>query len=71
LSLSDENRRLQKPPGKAPPQDVNHPPPAEMKYTEEAGVLFPNSAARWRARGNHLSKIIFYAVTKKNNAGKR
>ena len=50
-----------------PPQDVNHPPPAEMKYTEEAGVLVPDSAARWRAGGNHLSKLY---STKKKNAGK-
>jgi len=47
---------LQKHPGKAPPQDVNHPPPAEMKYTGEAAVLVPDFAARWRARREHLSK---------------
>ncbi len=33
-----------------PPQAVNHPPPAEMKYAEEARALVSNSAARWRAR---------------------
>jgi hypothetical protein len=51
--------KIAKSPGKAPPpQDVNHPPPAEMKYTEEAGVLVPDSAARWRARGNILANYI-------------
>ena len=51
-------RKLQKPPRRPPPprQDVDHPPPAEMKYTGEAAALFPDSAARWRARGEHLSK---------------
>jgi hypothetical protein len=42
---------------KHPLQDVNHPPPAKMKYTEEAAVPVPDSAARWRARRGHLSKL--------------
>ncbi len=56
---------------KHPPQDVNHPPPAGMKYTEEAGVLVPDSAARWRARGGHLRTGIFNAATKEKIHEKR
>ena len=40
-----------------PPQAVNHPPPAEMKYTEGAEALVPDSAARWRAKREHLGKL--------------
>ncbi len=48
---------MQKAPRKnSPRQDVNHPPPAEMKYTGEAAALVPDSATRWRAREEHLSK---------------
>ena len=43
---------------KPPRQDVNHPPPAEMKYAEEAGALVSNSAARWRAREFILANYI-------------
>ncbi len=51
--------KLQKPLRRPPPpprQDVNHPPPAKMKYTGEAAAPVPDSAARWRARGEHLSE---------------
>jgi hypothetical protein len=41
---------------KPPRQDVNHPPPAEMKYTGEAAALVPDSATRWHAREEHLNK---------------
>ncbi len=47
----------EKPPS-PPLEDVNHPPPAEMKYAEEAGALVPDSAARWRARGFILANYI-------------
>ncbi len=40
---------MKKLPSKAPPQVMNHPPPAKMTYTEEAANLVPDSAVRWRA----------------------
>ncbi len=54
---------MQKAPRKEPPppQAVNHPPPAEMKYAEEAGAIVPNSAARWRARRFILANYIQYS----------
>ncbi len=36
---------------------MNHPPIAKMTYTEKAGSLVPNSAARWRAIQNILANI--------------
>jgi hypothetical protein len=41
-----------------PPQDVNHPPPAKMTYTEGAANLVPDSAARWRASESILANNI-------------
>jgi hypothetical protein len=36
-----------------------------MRYTGEAAVLVPDSATRWHARREHLSKIIFSVATKR------
>ncbi len=76
-SLYDEYRKIariprEKPPSFHPPphKDVNHPPPAEMKYAEEAGALVSNSAARWRAREFILANYIQYS-NKKEECRKR
>ncbi len=57
MRIEDCKIPREKPPS-PPPEDVNHPPPAEMKYAEEAGALVPDSAARWRARGFILANYI-------------
>jgi hypothetical protein len=56
MRIGDAKSPRETPP--PPPQAVNHPPPAEMKYAEEAGALVSNSAARWRARKFILANYI-------------
>jgi hypothetical protein len=68
--------KLRKSPGKSPlpplppHEDVNHPPPAEMKYAEEAGALVSNSAARWHARKYILANYI-QCISEKEECRKR
>jgi hypothetical protein len=80
-SLSEGNRNCIKPPGRPPPLPfplsspllspaVNHPPHAKMKHTGEADALVTEFAARWRARKEHLSKIIFNKIRRKGEQEK-
>jgi hypothetical protein len=42
----------------------------EMKHTEEADALVPESAARWRARRNHFSKL-YLTIYKEEGCSKK
>jgi hypothetical protein len=62
-SLYDIKEKLRKIPREKPPsfpllpphEDVNHPPPAEMKYTWGAADLVQDFTTRWHVRGELLS----------------